>query len=377
MKQKRIMCIESLAGSFENCIRLGIRGKVQKELVYLAEQHGQLYYLSKDHKRSELGKGITHLTFPQKTPSLLMNLAYLFSPFFHWHAFRECDTYYIHNVSGAFPAVLSKWIFRNKRIITKYDWNWSFTFRQKYSAPVYHATRLLEYLSLSFSDVVIASTERLASEVSAKVGHSSRSVVVIPNWVDRSVFNPRTAKRQPNPRSPILISVGRLDDGKNHLLLLRAAQQLTSESCHPKIIIIGDGELRESLTSYAARNHLALTIIPRVEHREMPRYLRCADLFVMSSRYEGLPQAVLEAFSCGLPVVGTNVRGINDAVEHGLNGMLCDERAESIASAIMSVLGDEHFYARLRSAAIATAERYSFERVMREINGVINHGITR
>ncbi len=99
---------------------------------------------------------------------------------------------------------------------------------------------------------------------------------------------------------------------------------------------------------------------------DIERLLPGADLFVLSSRREGLPMVILEAFACGLPVVATRVGGIPEVVEHGRTGWLvAPEDPEALAEGMAAVLGTPGTGARLGGAARETAEReHSMERVV-------------
>jgi glycosyltransferase involved in cell wall biosynthesis len=362
-QRTRILCIESLAGSFENCIRLGVDNKIVKELKFLEKKEGSVDYLSKDFKKFDLGKNIHHIPLPKYAPTLLKNLVYLFSPVFNPKAFKENDVYYIQNISGCFPAVLAKLILRNKRIISKYDWNWAVTFKEKYTYPVYLITKLLEYLSLKGSDIVIASTQRLKKEVNNLAKCREKKVIVIPNWVDHKLFKP--AKKKSTRKRPLLISIGRLDEGKNHILFLESVGIL--KSFIPDIMIIGMGEKHQALLDFAKKNKIRLTIKGGIPNARIPKLLQNAELFVMTSKYEGLPHVLLEAMSCGVPVVGTDVRGINDIIKNNYNGLLCKESPKDIAKAIKHLLNNNELYKKLSKNALKTVKGYSFDKIMEKI----------
>ena len=119
-----------------------------------------------------------------------------------------------------------------------------------------------------------------------------------------------------------LINVGTLYNVKNQQLLINSVKQLVDKGFSIKLKLVGDGKMREELTSLV--NELKLEcyvefvgIVSNVKD-----YLNDADIYCCSSLVEGLPIAVLEAMACGLPVVTTNAGGIVDIVFNGVNGII-------------------------------------------------------
>jgi glycosyltransferase involved in cell wall biosynthesis len=103
-----------------------------------------------------------------------------------------------------------------------------------------------------------------------------------------------------------------------------------------------------------------------VENTQLPRLLNGAELFVLSSRHEGHPKALLEAMACALPVVGTDVPGIRDVVRHGETGWLCAEDPARLAEGVRTLLDDATLRARLGAAArIEVTRSYSLDAVTR------------
>jgi glycosyltransferase involved in cell wall biosynthesis len=178
-------------------------------------------------------------------------------------------------------------------------------------------------------------------------------VAFVPTWVDTDVFNPaasgaqRAAERSErrarlglDPGSRILVFVGRLDRQKDPLLLVEAFAQLASDpGLH--LAIIGDGALRVDVERRIAERGLAgrISLLGAMGGVAIAQWLRAADLFLLTSAYEGMPIAVLEALACGLPVVSTDVGEIRRVVAEGRTGRIASERsAGALAAAVVATL---------------------------------------
>lgn len=122
--------------------------------------------------------------------------------------------------------------------------------------------------------------------------------------------------------SPIFISVGRLSREKNPELLFQAFIKFHENFENARLIFVGEGDLREQLMrlvrQYNIDSHVVIAGIR--SSKEVAAYLKGADVFVLSSEFEGMPISVLEALGCGLPVVSTDVGEIRRVVSPGKNG---------------------------------------------------------
>src|SRR5688572_23768923 len=176
----------------------------------------------------------------------------------------------------------------------------------------------------------------------------------IPTWVDTDIFSPiakedaRAACRERvrNELSlpldaRLLVFVGRLDRQKDPTLLLEAFLLARQREPDLHLVIIGDGALRAALESkiHAAGIGSAVRLLGAVPGHRIAGILKGSDLFVLTSAYEGMPIAVLEALATGLPVVATDVGEIRLVVKEGFNGTISGERtADAFAGAIRSAL---------------------------------------
>ncbi len=158
----------------------------------------------------------------------------------------------------------------------------------------------------------------------------------IPTWYEPDVFHPakrselvalrsELRKRFAFPvDSRILVSVGRLNRVKNPLLLIEAFRLLLEQHTDARLLMVGDGPMRAEVERSIEEAGLssAAAVAGIMEPESVARVLRGADLYVMSSRTEGMPISVLEALGTGLPVVSTDVGEIQRVVRRGINGEL-------------------------------------------------------
>jgi exopolysaccharide biosynthesis WecB/TagA/CpsF family protein len=188
----------------------------------------------------------------------------------------------------------------------------------------------------------------------------------VPTWVDADVFYPvgdavRAALRRRlaethrlDESAQWIISVGRLDTQKDPGLLFAAFARLCEERRRVAWLVVGDGVLKLELQRLVAEAGLGdrvafLGLRPPADIADL---LRAADVFALSSAYEGMPMALLEALGCGLPAAVTDVGEVRRVLEPGVNGAIAAGRdPEAFALALAAVL--EHAHAWRGAPALA------------------------
>jgi glycosyltransferase involved in cell wall biosynthesis len=171
-------------------------------------------------------------------------------------------------------------------------------------------------------------------------GVSADKIHVLYNGVDRTLFHPSDAPR-PTPH-PQLLYVGRLSDEKGVADLLHALKILHEKhKIHAHLRVVGDGLQRDELQKLAESLQLTdkITWLGAKNPREIPAFMTAADALCLPSHMEGVPNAALEAFACGLPVVATKVGGIPEIMTEQTGILAAPQNPASFADALADALG--------------------------------------
>lgn len=150
-------------------------------------------------------------------------------------------------------------------------------------------------------------------------------IEVIPNAIELWTFTPPRQRRMEGTVS--LIFVGRFNAFKNVELLIEAMGRLKEKGIdNVELQLVGEGERRSNLERLAVEKGLTKQVrfLGWVERKALVELYRRADVFVTATTWEGMPNTVLEAMACGLPVVGTRASGLTELVRDGVNGYLVD-----------------------------------------------------
>ena len=138
---------------------------------------------------------------------------------------------------------------------------------------------------------------------------------------------------------PVVGIVARLSPVKGHRYLIEAMAEVLKQIPEAQLLIAGDGSLKPDLVCLARQLGIIQNIIflPNVDNTQM--VLEAIDVFVLPSVNEGLGLGLMEAMACGLPVVGSRIGGIEDLIQHNVNGLLVEPKDNvGLAEAILGLL---------------------------------------
>jgi glycosyltransferase involved in cell wall biosynthesis len=204
---------------------------------------------------------------------------------------------------------------------------------------------------------IVSCGQTMKSQLVGGCGFPPEQVTSIPTGIDFARFAPARSRSQVRQELGIaedefaVLMVGVIRSVKRHEIALRAFQVFLEKHPGAQLLLAGEGPMRERMVELAAE--LGITGKVRfLGHREdVPDLMAAADLLLLTSRSEGVPQAVTQALGLGLPVVATAVGGVPELIIHERTGLLVPpEDPHAAAEAMLRVADDAQLAARLGEA---------------------------
>jgi glycosyltransferase involved in cell wall biosynthesis len=174
------------------------------------------------------------------------------------------------------------------------------------------------------------------------------------------------------PASAFVIgSVCRLSPQKDPLLLLEGALPVLRAHSDARLLLVGDGPLRGAVESVVLGSGVADQVLLTGLRRDVPRLLNAMDLFVLSSRWEGLPRTLIQAMATGVPVVATDADGVREVVVDGVTGWLVSRgSAAGLAAAVRQAIAEPERRRAMASAAGARLPEFDAVTMVRQLESL-------
>lgn len=243
-------------------------------------------------------------------------------------------------------------------------------FDKKYYATFY----LEEAIPSHMANAVICVSEYTAGQAISNYFLRRDKITVIPNGIDIDKFKDEGRHRK---NGKTILMVGRIDPRKGYLEFVnRIAPGIVAKDPGIKINIVGDEfdiykEYTESVKRAVIENRLAdnIRFLGRVTFEELKMLYSSSDLFLLASKEEGFGIVLLEAQSCGLPVVAFNTSGIKEAAVNGKSGFLVDSYDEMVGKVVM-LMSDETARREMGASAREFASRFSWKEIASRVEKV-------
>ncbi|MHA1540294.1 MAG: glycosyltransferase, partial [Alphaproteobacteria bacterium] len=273
---------------------------------------------------------------------------------------------------NVFTIIAHRLSFQNASLITTTRTDLGYELDNNYSKKLKIVFKLAHFL-YPYADHCVS--------VSDGVAKSMREVLLLPNDLTiTTIYNPAAKEtsftlkpQQPHPwfgeEAPIIIGCGRLTEQKDFSLLIDAFSE-TLKTCEAKLIILGNGPLKETLEEQikALRLEDKSTLVGNINNPEA--FMFHAQLFVLSSLWEGFGNVIVESFSVGCPVVSMNCpSGPAEIFENGKYGTLVEQRTkEALAKAITSALSQKR---QARKTLKKRAKDFTAEKIVQKYLALI------
>ncbi len=249
---------------------------------------------------------------------------------------------------------------------------------------------LLERLSRPLVTGYTAVCDEVRNFGIQKLGIAPEKIITIPNGINPEPYAEGNRNKVREELGigrdvPLIGTIGRVHRQKGMDILLRAAGNIRAEFPPLRVIVVGEGPEQGKLRILARESGLSDSVIFTGLRRDIPDILAGMDLFVLASRWEGMPNVILEAMAAGRAVVASDTGGARELVQQGETGILVPvEDVEALSSAIMNLLAKSSFSTDLREMGRKAQELvkayYSltrmvertqelYERLMSEVSG--------
>jgi glycosyltransferase involved in cell wall biosynthesis len=227
--------------------------------------------------------------------------------------------------------------------------------------------RIFQYPFLHNAKKIIAVSSEIAELLTRKYDIPRHKIVIIRNGYDERIIQDFTNIRLcvSSEESKRIICVANMRPEKDHMTLLKGFARVNKTIDKVQLLLIGDGPLREQLEKFCVQHGLYNTkFLGRLPHRIVLEQIAKSDIFILTSKEEGLPNVIIEALALGKPVVATAVGGIPEMIKDDVNGILIPPKSpECVAEALRRLLIDPDLSRKLGRTASESVKGYSWSRI--------------
>ncbi|MFY9493067.1 MAG: glycosyltransferase family 4 protein [Minisyncoccia bacterium] len=281
---------------------------------------------------------------------------------------------------GALAAFFYKLTTNNhkpKTIFTAHGW----IFKEDMPGWKKKLAVFLEWKAALFKDRIICVSQDDFNQALKRRIAPPRKLYVIHNAVGETKFlSPKNARAEVGrmigrdlPDNVFVVTnLGRLYANKGLNYLIQAIQETRNKCPNLKLVIFGDGPERQTLQALITNYQLQNTVFLAGDVPEVSKYLAAFDTMVLSSTKEGFPYSILEVGLAGVPVVATDVGGVNEAIKDGKTGILVEPKnSKMLAEAILKLASDRELAKKLtRGLKKTITQEFSFEAMIQKTEWV-------
>ncbi|MGA1846132.1 glycosyltransferase family 4 protein [Deferribacter abyssi] len=263
------------------------------------------------------------------------------------------DIIHSHDAHSLTPAIFAKMLKKNFRLI--HTRRVDFTIKKNLLSVFKYKNR--------YVDKIVAISYAI-KDILVKDGISDDKINVIYSGVDFK--NPDDYECPDDVRELlsedhiVLGCVANFAGHKDHKTLLKAFDIVFQHHKNVKLLLVGDGPLFDETINFAKTLKSYPNMIFSGFQDDIYSYLKCMDVFLMTSKEEGLCTSIIDALNFEIPVVATKAGGITEIIKNEYNGLLCEiQNPKDIASKILSLIENKHLYRTIKSNTKKSALKFS------------------
>lgn len=231
-----------------------------------------------------------------------------------------------------------------------------------------------------FVDYFIAESENDKQKLIKYFGIKKDKIKVIYNGIDLKKNSPEINngfhKSQNGEKEIIIGTIGRLTYQKGHDLLIKAFAHVADIIGNVRLIILGSGENEINLKNLVKENGCENKINFVKYNEDIYDILNKLDIFILTSRYEGVPYVILEAMNIGIPIVSTRVGGIDNILKDEYSALLVEKgNIEEISKALMKLIKNPLLRTELSNNAFNEVQKYSIENMAKNVEYLYLHNL--
>jgi glycosyltransferase involved in cell wall biosynthesis len=238
----------------------------------------------------------------------------------------------------------------------------------------YHAGMRSQIIrNLHRYDSIIVVSPQVAKSILDNDKSLESKIIVLPNVVSKEKIISRSLAPIEIEKPPVttIVALGRLEKVKGFERLISCCRKLKDESIKFRLLIVGDGVERTALAQKIQQEGLSEEVT-LVGFRENPYpFIRLADIFVLSSYYEGYPMVVTEALVLEKVILSTNVSGVQEMLKQGLYGYIVDNNTESIYSGLRDLILKDDLRVKYSVAAKEGSKQFDGNAVVRRFESLV------
>ena len=338
-------------------------GQLDRLIAYYLQPYSQqfdkvyLFSFGDRHRKFKLPANITLVPKPWPIPYQFYQLLL---PFIQFRLIRQINLFRVFQAIGGLPALIIK-IFFHKPYVVTYGYHYhQFARIEGYPLKAKLISRLIRPVLNQAKSIIVPSQENLHYLTQLNLADK---LVHIPNGINPQIFKPGKSVVQTPPY--LVLTIGRLTRQKNHQLLIKAVSN-SKYKHHIKLVIIGQGFLRNKLINLARQLKVNLKIIPNLPHPKLLSWYQQAVVFALTSKIEGQPKVLLEAMSSGCACLTTPFLG--NIIVDGQTGLIADP-SKLLTVKLDSLLKNPQLCQKLsQQARLTILRQYNINKlVLREI----------